>query len=139
MTLFIVPVLYDLLNGKKMKAREIQMIKEAAGMTGDEVLDGDTRAYAEATPSAPSMTVPVSETSEESAPAPVGSESAPVDTIPAPAEPEPAPVEPEPVPDCAQPTPVPTPGPAVPSSEANAPESAPAFRPLRIRLKPRRE
>lgn len=43
MTLFIVPVLYDLLNGKTMKAREIQMIKEAAGMTGDEVLDGDTR------------------------------------------------------------------------------------------------
>jgi hypothetical protein len=167
MTLFIVPVLYDLLNGKKMKAREIQMIREAAGMTGDEVLDGDTRADAEATPSAPSMAVPVSETSEESAPAPMGSEPAPVETIPVPAEPEPAPVrpeplqvesepmhvapepvphesgpapvKPEPVPDCAQPTPVPTPGPAVPSSEANAPESAPAFRPLRIRLKPRRE
>ncbi|MBR0368203.1 MAG: efflux RND transporter permease subunit, partial [Clostridia bacterium] len=32
MTLFVVPVLYDLLNGKKMKAREIQMIREAAGM-----------------------------------------------------------------------------------------------------------
>ena len=39
MTLFVVPVLYDLVNGKKMKAREIQMIREAAGMNGDEVLD----------------------------------------------------------------------------------------------------
>ena len=49
MTLFVVPVLYDLLNGKTMRAREIQMIKEAAGMTGDEILDGDTRADAEST------------------------------------------------------------------------------------------
>ena len=32
MTLFIVPVLYDLFNGEKMKAREIEMMKEAAGM-----------------------------------------------------------------------------------------------------------
>ena len=41
MTLFIVPVLYDIFNGKTMRAREIQMIKEAAGMNGDEILDGD--------------------------------------------------------------------------------------------------
>ena len=39
MTLFVVPVLYDLVNGKKMKAREIQMIREAAGMNNDDVLD----------------------------------------------------------------------------------------------------
>ena len=39
MTLFVVPVLYDLFNGREMKAREIQMIREAAGMNGDEVLD----------------------------------------------------------------------------------------------------
>ena len=32
MTLFVVPVLYDLFNGEKMKAREIEMMKEAAGM-----------------------------------------------------------------------------------------------------------
>ena len=32
MTLFVVPVLYDIFNGKKMKAREIEMMKEAAGM-----------------------------------------------------------------------------------------------------------
>ena len=32
MTLFVVPVLYDLFNGKNMKAREIEMMKEAAGM-----------------------------------------------------------------------------------------------------------
>ena len=35
MTLFVVPVLYDLFNGKKMKAREIEMMKEAAGMHRD--------------------------------------------------------------------------------------------------------
>ena len=32
MTLFVVPVLYDLFNGKNMKAREIEMMKEVAGM-----------------------------------------------------------------------------------------------------------
>lgn len=32
MTLFVVPILYDLFNGEKMKAREIEMMKEAAGM-----------------------------------------------------------------------------------------------------------
>ena len=32
MTLFVVPVLYDILNGKQMKAREIEMMKEAAGL-----------------------------------------------------------------------------------------------------------
>ena len=32
MTLFVVPVLYDLFNGEKMKAREIEMMKEAAGI-----------------------------------------------------------------------------------------------------------
>ena len=41
MTLFIVPVLYDLFNGETMKAREIEMMKEAAGMSregfGEEV------------------------------------------------------------------------------------------------------
>ena len=36
MTLFIVPILYDLVNGEKMSAREIQMAKEAAGLNPDE-------------------------------------------------------------------------------------------------------
>ena len=52
MTLFVVPVLYDLFNGRTMKAREIQMIKEAAGMTDDSVLDGEDRSEAEAAPAA---------------------------------------------------------------------------------------
>ena len=40
MTLFIVPVMYDLINGEKMSAREIQMAKEAAGMAnGEEIFD----------------------------------------------------------------------------------------------------
>ncbi|MBQ8110777.1 MAG: efflux RND transporter permease subunit, partial [Clostridia bacterium] len=53
MTLFVVPVLYDLFNGKTMKAREIQMIKEAAGMNGDEVIFGDGAPAPEPTPAAP--------------------------------------------------------------------------------------
>ena len=32
MTLFVVPVLYDIVNGEKMKAREIEMIRESAGL-----------------------------------------------------------------------------------------------------------
>ncbi|MDO5323003.1 MAG: efflux RND transporter permease subunit [Clostridia bacterium] len=43
MTLFVVPVLYDLFNGKNMKAREIEMMKEAAGMKR-EGFDDDTPA-----------------------------------------------------------------------------------------------
>ena len=35
MTLFIVPILYDIVNGEKMKAREIEMIREAAGLNKD--------------------------------------------------------------------------------------------------------
>ncbi|MBR6767195.1 MAG: efflux RND transporter permease subunit, partial [Clostridia bacterium] len=42
MTLFVVPVLYDIFNGKKLRAREVMMMREAAGLTGDEVLDGDS-------------------------------------------------------------------------------------------------
>ncbi len=36
MTLFIVPILYDIIMGKKLKAREIEMIREAAGLRSDE-------------------------------------------------------------------------------------------------------
>jgi len=42
MTLFVVPVLYDTVNGKKLRAREVMMMKEAAGLIGDEVLEGDS-------------------------------------------------------------------------------------------------
>ena len=56
MTLFVVPVLYDLFNGRNMKAREIQMIREAAGMNGDEVIYGDP---APAAPASPAPVVPV--------------------------------------------------------------------------------
>ena len=40
MTLFVVPILYDIVNGEKMKAREIEMIRESAGMRSDEELLG---------------------------------------------------------------------------------------------------
>ncbi len=46
MTLFVVPVLYDLFNGERMKAREIEMMKEAAGMKR-EGFDGETSAPAQ--------------------------------------------------------------------------------------------
>ena len=39
MTLFIVPVLYDMFNGEKMSAREIQMAREAAGLNDPDQLD----------------------------------------------------------------------------------------------------
>ncbi len=39
MTLYIVPVLYDLFNGEKMSAREIQMAREAAGLNDPDQLD----------------------------------------------------------------------------------------------------
>ena len=44
MTLFVVPVLYDIVNGEKMKAREIDMIRESAGLRSDEELLGDGQA-----------------------------------------------------------------------------------------------
>jgi len=159
MTLFIVPVLYDLLNGKKMKAREIQMIKEAAGMTGDEVLDGETRVEAEAnaagkperdaddpalTAIAPPAANPAPATAGaapfDNAPAgtaPVGAAPAgavPVENAPIASEPAgAAPVAPAPVgvtPDGTAPEP------AKPEPEPQA-TPTPA-KPLRIRLKPRR-
>lgn len=69
MTLFVVPVLYDMVNGKKMKAREIQMIREVAGLNGDEVLEGNSRVEVSAdTKSAPAA-APVERTATD-APAP---------------------------------------------------------------------
>ncbi|MBR2700357.1 MAG: efflux RND transporter permease subunit, partial [Clostridia bacterium] len=65
MTLFVVPVLYDLLNGRKMKAREIQMIREAAGMNGDAVIEEPTTPAPSAPPAPAEVPVPV----EEPAPA----------------------------------------------------------------------
>jgi len=123
MTLFIVPVLYDLFNGKTMKAREIQMIKEAAGMTGDEVLDGNTRVEAEAPARISFMAAPLSEMARESTPAPVMH---------------------EPLPESAQPKPSPTSEPVAAPVETNAPapakaETTTSVRPLRIRLKPKRD
>ena len=60
MTLFVVPVMYDLFNGKKMRAREIQMIREAAGLNGDEMIYGGeaAKAAAEAVPASPIRTDP---------------------------------------------------------------------------------
>ena len=48
MTLFVVPILYDVVNGEKMSAREIQMAKEAAGMADGDALDNEARETAAA-------------------------------------------------------------------------------------------
>ena len=50
MTLFIVPVLYDLFNGEKMSAREIQMAREAAGLNDPDQLDEPDGPDGEPTP-----------------------------------------------------------------------------------------
>ena len=50
MTLFIVPVLYDLFNGEKMSAREIQMAREAAGLNDPDQLDEPDDPDGEPTP-----------------------------------------------------------------------------------------
>lgn len=69
MTLFVVPVLYDMVNGKKMKAREIQMIREAAGLNGDEVLEGNSRVEASADTKPAPAAAPVEQAATD-APAP---------------------------------------------------------------------
>lgn len=53
MTLFVVPVLYDLFNGEKMKAREIEMMKEAAGMAREGFDDAPAAPAAPAAQAAP--------------------------------------------------------------------------------------
>ena len=77
MTLFVVPVLYDLFNGKNMKAREIEMMKEAAGMKREgfdddaPALPGKTTAAApKAEKPAEAATVKEDTPAEEANPAP---------------------------------------------------------------------
>jgi len=61
MTLFVVPVLYDIFNGKTMKAREIEMMKEAAGLRREGFDDGD----------APTPPAPVAPEPAPAKPAPI--------------------------------------------------------------------
>jgi hypothetical protein len=93
MTLFVVPCMYDLINGEKMNAREIQMAKEAAGMArGDELIDREVSApEVPAEPEVPAAPgIPV----EPEAPAAPKVPEIPVWTAPAaPAQPA-APVQP---------------------------------------------
>ena len=142
MTLFIVPVLYDLLNGKKMNAREIQMIKEAAGMTGDEVLDGDTRSEAKApapTPEPapePAVAAPIGNAPEPAVATPIGDTPEPAVATPIGNAPEPtvaAPIGNAPEPADAAPI-----GNAPEPSHPEPPAITAPARPLRIRMKPRR-
>ena len=75
MTLFVVPVLYDLFNGEKMKAREIEMMKEAAGMQREGFGDASPAAAQPAAAPAPAESVeqPAQNSPE---PAPVAPEKA---------------------------------------------------------------
>lgn len=101
MTLFVVPVLYDIFNGSRMNAREIQMIREAAGMNGDEVLDGETAEATESPAIAPASGVeatPEPESAVEATPEPEALPAAPAcaeDDAPADEADEAAPAEAE--------------------------------------------
>ena len=110
MTLFVVPVLYDMFNGERMKAREIQMIREAAGMNGDELLED---------PASPVPAAPVRSKPEEKP------------------EPKPEP-EPEPKPE-PEPEPKPQPAPAQPPAQDIPPvpvfAARPMKKPIRVHLK----
>ena len=84
MTLFVVPCMYDIFNGEKMNAREIQMAKEAAGMArGDEMIDGETAAPAAEKPAE----VPAAPAAEKPA-VPAEVPAAPAEEPAAPAEPK---------------------------------------------------
>ena len=83
MTLFVVPVLYDIVNGEKMKAREIEMIRESAGLRDDAELlgngqsapQGEAKAAAEAEkPSASTAVKAGSETPQGNHETPQGEE-----------------------------------------------------------------
>ena len=108
MTLFVVPVLYDLLNGKKMKAREIEMMKEAAGIRREGFDDNP----ASAVPGIPAA------------------QPAPVEPAPAvPAESRPTSIEPAPA---ASTEPQPAPKPRPTKAESKAARHA---RPMRVRMR----
>ena len=111
MTLFVVPVLYDLFNGREMKAREIQMIREAAGMNGDEVLD------------------------DRPTPAPTEPRPSARDYTPAPPRPHPAPAEPRAKAAPEPPVPVFAPPPTAEKKPTEPPPSK-KFAPLTFKLEP---
>ena len=85
MTLFVVPVLYDLFNGEKMKAREIEMIREAAGLRDEAELLGEQQT--EATPHAPALEA----TGDAPSPAPQSGATDAASAAQAPPAPEAAP------------------------------------------------
>ena len=116
MTLFVVPVLYDIFNGKKLKAREIQMIREAAGLNGDEVINGEAPVSAPQ-PGAGTEAPAAPETAETPA-APQSAESPKTPENPT------APQSPE--------------SPKAPETPAAAPQTSPAQakKAVRIRFKP---
>ncbi|MDO4369733.1 MAG: efflux RND transporter permease subunit [Clostridia bacterium] len=89
MTLFVVPALYDIFNGETMRAREIEMMKEAAGMQREGFDDASPAAPAPSAAAPKDVPVTDAEASSD-APAPDKSEpgSAP-EVQPKNAEPKP--------------------------------------------------
>ena len=76
MTLFVVPVLYDIFNGEKMKVREIEMIKESAGMKR-EGFDDDASAPVKTEEKRMENPAPAPEKSEEKQPENITENTAP--------------------------------------------------------------
>ena len=67
MTLFVVPALYDIFNGETMRAREIEMMKEAAGMHREGFDDVSPAAHAPSAAAANDVSAPDAEVSSDAA------------------------------------------------------------------------
>ena len=89
MTLFVVPALYDIFNGETMRAREIEMMKEAAGMHREGFDDASPAAPAPSAAEANDVPAPDAQASGDAAAADKTKPSAAPEAQPKNAEPKP--------------------------------------------------
>ena len=89
MTLFVVPALYDIFNGETMRAREIEMMKEAAGMQREGFDDASPAAPAPSAAEANDVPAPDAQASGDAAAADKTKPSAAPEAQPKNAEPKP--------------------------------------------------
>ena len=89
MTLFVVPALYDIFNGETMRAREIEMMKEAAGMHREGFDDASPAAPAPSAAEANDVPAPDAQASGDAAAADKTEPSAAPEAQPKNAEPKP--------------------------------------------------
>ena len=89
MTLFVVPALYDIFNGETMRAREIEMMKEAAGMQREGFDDASPAAPAPSAAESNDVPAPDAQASGDAAAADKTKPSAAPEAQPKNAEPKP--------------------------------------------------